>query len=159
MRLESAAFANLDDIPERFTCEGADRSPPLSWTCDVPGTESLLLLVEDPDAPRGTWTHWIVQNLPPAAGSLGEGTSSAQLPPGASFGTNSWGQRAWGGPCPPGGRHRYVFTLYALDTALRVTAPTREEVLRHAAGHVIAQATLTATYQRHRPSRQAATRV
>ncbi|HUY04689.1 MAG TPA: YbhB/YbcL family Raf kinase inhibitor-like protein, partial [Rhodocyclaceae bacterium] len=112
--LTSAAFSQQGAIPTKYTCEGADLSPPLSWTGLPPGTKSLALVVDDPDAPdpaapKMTWVHWVLYNLPPTAGGLPEG--ALVLPPGTQQGLNDWRRTGYGGPCPPIGRHRYFYKL------------------------------------------------
>jgi hypothetical protein len=154
MRLESPAFRDGEEIPERHTCEGTDRSPTLAWR-DLPaGTKSLALIVDDPDAPdpkapKRTYVHWVLYNLPAGDGGLPEGVSSSALPPGTGEGLNDWKRAGWGGPCPPIGRHRYFFKLYALDTRLeglaRATKPALEAAM---ADHVLARAELMGTYQK-----------
>ena len=152
LTLTSPAFAAGGEIPARYTCEGADLSPPLAWTAPPDGTGSLALVVDDPDAPdpkapKVTWVHWVLYGLPPTAGSLPEGVGRDALPAGAREGLNDWKRPGYGGPCPPVGRHRYVFKLYALDAALpdlgRATKARLEEAMR---GHVLAQAELVGTY-------------
>lgn len=134
----------------KYTCEGDDVSPPLAWN-DVPaGTRSLALVVDDPDAPdpaapRRRWVHWVLVDLPPAANKLAEDVA-ARVP--GRTGVNDWNRAMWGGPCPPIGRHRYVFTLYALDAELGLARPTKAELERAMAGHVLASATLVGTYQK-----------
>lgn len=156
MTLQSPAFAEGAEIPVEYTCEGADRSPPLRWS-GVPGAaKSLALVVTDPDAPdpaapKQTWVHWIVVDLPPRDGSLPAGVAAADLPAGAHEGTNDFKRTGYGGPCPPVGRHRYVHTLHALDTTLpSLSAPTRAELDAAIAGHVIARAELVGTYQKQK---------
>jgi hypothetical protein len=152
--LSSPAFADGGEIPSRFTCEGEDVSPPLAWPAPPAGTQSLALVIDDPDAPdprapRMTWVHWVVVDLPPAAGSLPEGAAAARLPEGARTGRNDWKRADYGGPCPPIGRHRYFHKLYALDTALPALAsPTKAELERAMHGHVLAEAVLVGTYQK-----------
>lgn len=160
MRIESSAFHEHGEIPQRYTCEGADVSPPLSFAVDdVRGARSLALIVDDSDAPRATWVHWVVYNLAAATTSLPENVGGQSLPKGAQLGTNSWNRIGWGGPCPPHGTHRYVFTLYALDAVLPdLAAPTKEQLLRAMAPHILAHARLVGTYALRRASRQPATR-
>lgn len=155
MKLMSSAFAAMGSIPREYTCEGEDTSPPLEWS-DVPeGTRSLALVVKDPDAPdpaapKRTWVHWVVVDLPPELRALPAG-AAARLPAGARTGRNDWGKTAWGGPCPPIGRHRYFFELFALDAALpELHAPTRAELEAAMKGHVLAHAELIGTYQKGR---------
>ena len=151
--LGSPAFAHHGAIPARHTCEGGDRSPPLHWAGAPAGTRSFALLVDDPDAPdpaapRMTWVHWVLYNLPADCTSLAEGLASAQLPPGTREGRNDWKRTGYGGPCPPIGRHRYFFRLHALDTKLAdLHHPTKARLLQAMKGHVLATAELVGTYQ------------
>lgn len=146
MRVFSSAFGEGAPIPERYTCEGADRSPPLAWD-DVPdGTRSLALIVEDPDAPAGTWVHWVVYDLPPSVHGLVEGQPIGGA---AREGLSDFGRVGYGGPCPPGGTHRYTFKLLALDAPLGLAAGAScDEVLGAAAGHVLAEAQLMGRFSR-----------
>jgi Raf kinase inhibitor-like YbhB/YbcL family protein len=153
MKLTSPSFAHMAAIPARHTCEGDDVAPALAWTDAPPGTQSFALIVDDPDAPdpdapKMTWVHWVVYNLGAGVHALPEG---GRLPPGAHSGLNDWHRTGWGGPCPPIGRHRYFFKLYALDTVLAearsVTKAMLEQAMR---GHVLAQAELVGTYQKQR---------
>ena len=153
MHVTSSSFADGGAIPVQYTCEGDDVSPPIAWN-DVPdGTRTLALVVDDPDAPdpaapKRVWVHWVVVDLDPTHGRIDE-RGSTRLPAGARNGTNDWGAAAWGGPCPPIGRHRYVFTLYALDIALpRLRAPTKRELEAAMQGHVLARAELVGTYEK-----------
>lgn len=152
MRLQSPAFGPNEAMDSRFTCEGDDRSPPLEWSGAPEGTRSLALVVDDPDAPdparpQRVWVHWIVLDIPPTVASLPEGASTA-LPAGARMGKNDWGKTAYGGPCPPVGRHRYFHVLYALDAVLGLEAPTKAELEAAMAGHVLARAELVGTYEK-----------
>ncbi len=155
MELHSPAFEPGAEIPVRHTCEGDDVAPALRWRGVPAGTASLALIVDDPDAPdpaapRTTWVHWVVVNLPPAASGLPEG--GQPLPPGAYVGLNDWGRGSWGGPCPPVGRHRYFFKLYALDTVLpALPRPTKAAVEHAMRGHVLATAELVGTYRKRHP--------
>ena len=123
LTITSTAFTDGGEIPSRYTCQGDDTSPPLDWR-GVPETaRSLVLIVDDPDAPdpkapRMTWVHWVLFNLPPDSTGLLEGTTPEDLPPGTGQGVNNWNRAGYGGPCPPVGRHRYFHKLYALDTEL-----------------------------------------
>jgi Raf kinase inhibitor-like YbhB/YbcL family protein len=157
MQLHSTAFAAGTAIPARYTCDGDDVSPPLSWTDPPRGTKSFALVVDDPDAPdpkapRMRWVHWVVYDLPAGARMLRQGVHSAvDLPAGAHLGRNDWNKPAWGGPCPPVGRHRYVFTLYALDTTLGSRGPlTRRDLEVAMKGHVLGKGELVGTYERGR---------
>jgi len=157
MEIRSTAFADGAAIPSHFTCEGADVSPPLAWTGVPAGAKSLALVVDDPDAPdpahpRMTWVHWVLYDLPPSSTGLAEGVVPSSLPPGTIQGTNDWRRTGWGGPCPPIGRHRYFFKLYALDVALpeSLGAATKAALEKAMHGHVLASATLVGTYRKAR---------
>lgn len=142
--LTSPAFAPGEAIPARHTCSGADVQPDLVWTAPPPGTQSLALIMDDPDAPGGTWVHWVLFNLPPQARTL---TASEALPAGSVSGKNSWGNAGYGGPCPPFGTHHYYFKLYALDvTPDLAVGATKAELLAKMEGHVLAKAELMGTY-------------
>jgi Raf kinase inhibitor-like YbhB/YbcL family protein len=154
LTLKSGAYADGDTIPARYTCEGEDISPPLEWSGVPDGARSLVLLIDDPDAPdprapRVVWVHWVLFNIPPGSTGLAEGASSGDLPQGAAEGLNDWGNAGYGGPCPPVGRHRYVHKLYALDRVLDgLNRPTKAEVLAAMEDHILAVTTLVATYQK-----------
>jgi Raf kinase inhibitor-like YbhB/YbcL family protein len=156
IEVTSAAFAAKGEIPARYTCEGEDISPPLAWTGLPQGTKSVALIVDDPDAPdpaapRMTWVHWIVYNIPPSAGGLEEGAAKGGLPPGALEGTNDWKRTGYGGPCPPVGRHRYFHKVYALDTVLPdLKRPTKAQLEKAMEGHVLGKGELIGTYQKKR---------
>jgi hypothetical protein len=150
MRLTSTAFTDGSEIPTKYTCEGADVSPPLAWDGVPAGTRSLALIVDDPDAPdpaapRQTWVHWVIVDLPPDVDGLKE--NIRRLAHG-HVGVNDWSRAKWGGPCPPIGRHRYFFKLYALDRVLELEQPSKIDVERAMAGHILAEATLIGTYQK-----------
>ncbi|MBY4677099.1 YbhB/YbcL family Raf kinase inhibitor-like protein [Marinobacterium arenosum] len=155
MTLSSTAFAQDGEIPRRYTCEGQDLSPPLQWN-DVPSNaKSLLLIVDDPDAPdpaapKMTWAHWLLYNLPPETEELPEAVTEDLLPDGAGQGLNDWQRVGYGGPCPPIGRHRYFFKLYALDKVLDGLddAPNKAQLEAAMRIHVIAEAELVGTYQK-----------
>lgn len=152
MRLTSPAFRQGEEIPVKYTCEGIDVSPPLEWTDVPPQTRSFALIVDDPDAPNpaaptSTWVHWVLCDLAPDCRSLPE--NSARLAVG-HVGLNDWNRTAWGGPCPPIGRHRYFFKLFALGCRLDLPRPTKHELVRAMAGHVLAEATLMGTYERRK---------
>ncbi len=152
LRLTSNAFANNSAIPSVYTCEGEDISPPLAWSGAPVGTKSFVLIVDDPDAPdplapKITWVHWILCNLPAETTGIDEAMKS--LPPGTLTGLNDWKRPDYGGPCPPIGRHRYFHKLYALDTVLTgLSRPTKTEIERSMRGHILAQAQLVGTYQK-----------
>ncbi len=148
--LTSSAFAHGESIPMRYSCDGEDISPPLTWGDPPAGTQSFALIMDDPDAPMGTWVHWVVYNLPAATRGLPENVpTDAQLPDGSLQGTNSWGRIGYGGPCPPSGTHRYFFKLYALDTTINLPAGAEKKALLQAMqGHVLAEAELMGTFQR-----------
>jgi Raf kinase inhibitor-like YbhB/YbcL family protein len=152
----SGAFADGDSIPSTYTCEGKDVSPPLSWEGVPQGAQSLVLIVDDPDAPdpaapQRTWVHWVLYNMPADTSELPQGVASQDLPPGTEEGLNDWQRTGYGGPCPPVGLHRYFFKLYALDTELTgLSKPTKAEVEAAMEGHVVAKAQLIGTYQKSR---------
>ena len=151
MRLTSRAFSSNSEIPSAYTCEGEDHPPPLAWTEAPAQAKSFALIVDDPDAPdprapQMTWVHWIVYNLPASTLALPDG---GDLPAGAGEGVNDWKRVGWRGPCPPIGRHRYVFKLYALDAMLpNLERPTKPQLERAIEGHVLARAELIGTYQK-----------
>jgi Raf kinase inhibitor-like YbhB/YbcL family protein len=153
LTLTSAAFQHGGEIPTRHTCQGQDTPPPLAWSGVPPTAKSLALIVDDPDAPdpaapKTTWVHWVLYNIPPRVSGLGEGVSTA-LPSGTLAGNNDWQRAAYGGPCPPVGRHRYFFKLYALDTMLPdLGHPNKAALERAMKGHVVANAELMGTYQK-----------
>ncbi|HEX5803237.1 MAG TPA: YbhB/YbcL family Raf kinase inhibitor-like protein [Azospira sp.] len=156
LQLTSPSFADGEPIPARHTCEGANVSPPLAWRDLPPGTRSLVLIVDDPDAPdpaapKMTWVHWVLYNLPPGADGLPEGVRGAALPAGTAEGVNNWERTGYGGPCPPIGRHRYFHKLYALDSVLPALHPPTKATLEAAMrGHVLGEAQLVGTYQKQR---------
>lgn len=132
------------NIPSEFTCDGSDLSPPLSIS-DVPtNAKSLVLISDDPDAPVGTWDHWVVFNIPPATKQIPQDTE-----PNGAPGKNSWGRTGYGGPCPPSGTHRYFFRLYALDTTLNLPqGSTKKQIEAAMQGHILAKAELIGLYKR-----------
>jgi len=149
----STAFKEGQPIPAQYTADGKDVSPPLSWGGVPAGARGLALVCEDPDAPRGTWTHWVLFNLPADAGGLPEGVPpEAKLPGGATQGTNDFHKVGYGGPSPPPGKpHRYFFKLYALDTTLSLPSGTTRQQLQSAAqGHVLGEGQLMGTYGREK---------
>ncbi len=148
--LTSTVFANGDPIPMKYTCDDQDISPPLHWKDPPEGTRSFALICDDPDAPVGTWVHWVLYNLPGSTLSLPEAVQSdADFPESGRHGQNSWGRSDYGGPCPPGGTHRYFFKLYALDTVLELDAGAgKEELLRVMEGHVLASTETMGVYSR-----------
>ncbi|MCC6552910.1 MAG: YbhB/YbcL family Raf kinase inhibitor-like protein [Polyangiaceae bacterium] len=152
LTLTSSAFAANQEIPRRHTCEGEDVSPPLAWSGVPSDAKSLVLIVDDPDAPdpkapRRTWVHWVLYNLPATATSLAEG--GRELPEGTIQGHNDWQRSGWGGPCPPIGRHRYFFKLYALDRVLPDHGlTTKARLEQEMKGHVVARGELVGTYEK-----------
>jgi Raf kinase inhibitor-like YbhB/YbcL family protein len=154
LSLTSPAFAEGGEIPTYYTCEGQDVSPPLAWSAPPSGTKSLALIVDDPDAPdpkapKMTWVHWVLYNLPPTAGRLPEAVEPNMLPAGTSEGLNDWKRTGYGGPCPPIGRHRYFHKLFALDTVLPdLGRPTKAQLEKAMQGHVLAGAELVGTYEK-----------
>jgi Raf kinase inhibitor-like YbhB/YbcL family protein len=154
LKLTSNAFSHHGEIPSLYTCDDRDLSPPLNWTGVPPGTKSLALVVYDPDAPdpaapKMTWVHWVLYNLPVDATDLQQGVASAALPSGTGEGVNDWHRTGYGGPCPPIGRHRYFFKLYALDVVLpNLGKPTKAALEKVMQGHVLEDTELMGTYQR-----------
>ncbi len=150
MELKSPAFQAGNMIPSKYTCDGQDVSPPLSWSDPPAGTTTFALISDDPDAPRGTWVHWVIWNIPASARTLEENLSkTASLANGATQGTTDFHRVGYGGPCPPSGVHRYYFKLYALDTALNLPSSTTKKGLEQAMqGHILGQAELMGTYRR-----------
>ncbi len=151
MEIRSSAFGSGERIPVKYTCDGADFSPSLEWTAGPAGTKSFALICDDPDAPMGTWVHWVIYDIPAAATMLAEGiTREKDLPGGGTQGINDFRRTGYGGPCPPGGRtHRYFFKLYALDAALGLKPGiTKDQLLKAMKGHVLAEAQLMGTYKR-----------
>ena len=150
--LKSSAFNDGAPIPAKYTSEGENISPPLSWQGVPDSTQSLVLIVTDPDAPdpaapKLTWVHWVVYNIPPGVTAIAEGAKG--LPKGAVQGLNDWQRKDYGGPAPPIGRHRYFFKLYALDVLLKdVKDPTRKGIEVAMKGHMLAQAELVGTYKK-----------
>ena len=152
--LKSADFTHQGEIPKIFTCDGDDSSPGLSWTGLPQDTKSLVLIVDDPDAPdpakpKMTWVHWLLYNIPPTVTELPKAIAASALPSGTLQGKNDWKRTGYGGPCPPIGRHRYFHKLYALDIELPdLHQPNKTQLEKAMAGHIIAQAELIGTYQK-----------
>lgn len=145
MQLTSSAFNNGEPLPMEYSCDGSGEAPPLSADNIPPKAQTLALILEDPDAPNGTFTHWIVWNLPPSAKTI----TASNLPKGAEQGMNDFGKVGYGAPCPPSGSHRYTFTLFALDEPLDLKSGTKAARFKQAlTGHVLEEATLTGYYQR-----------
>jgi Raf kinase inhibitor-like YbhB/YbcL family protein len=146
----SAAFSPGDPIPVKYTCDGDDISPPLEWGDPPSGTQSFALIADDPDAPAGTWLHWVLYDLPASARGLPEAVPpDAELADGGRHGQNSWKRLGYGGPCPPSGTHRYFFKLFALDTKLGLDPNKgKDELLQAMEVHVLAQTELMGTYTR-----------
>jgi len=156
LTLISSSFQDGGEIPERFTCEGENVSPDLQWSSVPSGTRSLVLIVDDPDAPdpkapKMVWDHWLLYNLPPGAGGVAAGVRPGDLPAGTLEGVNSWGRSGYGGPCPPIGRHRYFHILYALDTELGdLGQPGKNRLLAAMQGHILEHTELVGTYEKKR---------
>jgi len=154
LKLTSTAFAHEGAIPEIHTCEGQDISPPLAWSGVAQQAKSLVLIVDDPDAPdpaapKMTWVHWVLYNIPPSATGLAQGVAPGALPAGTLQGISDFKRTGYGGPCPPIGRHRYFHKLYALDTILPdLKNPRKQDVEKAMKGHVIEHAELVGTYQK-----------
>jgi len=151
IQLTSSDFAEGRPIPEKYTCDGADISPPLKWTNIPQGAKSLALVCDDPDAPAGTWVHWVLYELPPAVTEMPEGVPTTEtIFNGAKQGVNDFKRIGYGGLCPPrGGPHRYFFRLCALDAELQLKAKaTKKDLLRAMEGHILAEGQLMGTYKR-----------
>ena len=154
LSITSSVFTHGGEIPAGYTCQGEDIAPPLEWTGVPENAESLVLIVDDPDAPdpeapRMTWVHWVLYNIPPDAAGLPEDATSLDLSPETLEGLNDWKRTGYGGPCPPIGRHRYFHKLYALDTRLPdLKKPTKAALEKAMKGHVIAKAELVGTYEK-----------
>jgi Raf kinase inhibitor-like YbhB/YbcL family protein len=151
LRLTSSAFIHEGEIPALYTCDKRDISPPLAWAGVPANARSLALIVDDPDAPdpaapKMVWVHWVLYDIPPATAGLAEGAKPHELPVGIREGLNDWKRTGYGGPCPPIGRHRYFFKLYALDTVLPdLDRPTKAGLEGAIKGHVLEHATLIGT--------------
>ena len=151
IKITSSSFAEGEPIPSKYTCDGENISPPLSWDNAPAGTKSSALICDDPDAPVGTWVHWVLYDLPATITELREATETKEeLPNGARQGRNDFKQIGYGGPCPPrGGQHRYYFKIYALDLELNLkSGATKSEVENAMKGHILAEGKLMGTYQR-----------
>ena len=151
IQITSTAFTEGRPIPDQYTCAGSNVSPPLQWANAPAGTKSFALITDDPDAPMGTWVHWVIYNLPPAATALAEHIpSSPELPDRSIQGVNDFRETGYGGPCPPPGKaHRYFFKIYALDAMLNLKpGATKQELVKAMDGHVLAEGRLMGTYQR-----------
>jgi Raf kinase inhibitor-like YbhB/YbcL family protein len=145
MELHSSAFKDGGNIAKEYTCDGINRSPPLSWSNVPPAAKSLVLLMHDPDAPQKPWDHWLVFNIPAQAQGLEK--DAIKLLKGTRMAKNSWGKKQYDGPCPPAGIHRYYFNLYALDTKLELSEDaSKAQILKAMQGHILAQTTLMAKY-------------
>ncbi|TKC86059.1 YbhB/YbcL family Raf kinase inhibitor-like protein [Trinickia terrae] len=155
LTLTSPAFQNGAGIPARHTCQGADVSPPLAWSGVPANAKSLALIVDDPDAPdpaapKVVWVHWVLYDIPPGASGLPEGAGGGAPPQGAQHGVSDFQRAQYNGPCPPVGRHRYFFKLYALDTVLPdLGKPSKAALEKAMQGHIVAHAELVGTYQKH----------
>ena len=156
LKIIAPSFTHNGAIPSRYTCDGKNVSPALEWAGVPEGTRSIALIVDDPDAPdpqapKTTWVHWVLYNIPPDSKGLRESAESRGLPPGTLQGINDWHRPGYGGPCPPLGRHRYFFKLYALDVVLTgLESPAKPALEKAMRGHVIGHAELIGLYQRAR---------
>lgn len=155
LSIMSPSFMQGSEIPARHTCDGLNISPPIMWAGLPPGTKSLALIVDDPDAPdpaapQMTWVHWLLYNIPANTSELTESGAGENLPSGTLQGVNDWHRTSYAGPCPPIGRHRYFFKLYALDSVLPdLKKPTKASLENAMQGHVLAQSSLMGVYRRH----------
>lgn len=154
MNLESSAFSNQREIPALYTCDGKDISPELKWSGVPKNAKSLVLIVDDPDAPdpsapKITWVHWVLYNIPPTVSAIRENIDPKELPEGILQGKNDWKRTGYGGPCPPIGQHRYFHKLYALDIVLPdMNKPDKARIEKAMEGHILESAELIGTYQR-----------
>lgn len=150
MDVKSTAFENGGMIPARYTCDGKNVSPALEWYSIPSGTRSITIIADDPDAPMGTWVHWVYYDIPPETTSLPENVSPREHPPsGGTHGVNDFGKTGYGGPCPPGGTHRYYFKIYALDAVLGVTpGATKKQIVKAMEGHILDKTQLMGKYKR-----------
>ncbi|MCG6944127.1 MAG: YbhB/YbcL family Raf kinase inhibitor-like protein [Deltaproteobacteria bacterium] len=156
LEITSPAFSPNKEIPAKYTCDGEDISPALEWSGLPEGTKSIALIVDDPDAPdpaapKMTWVHWVLYNIPPGATGLPEAVKPQDLPKGTKEGLNDWKRTGYGGPCPPIGRHRYFHKLYALDAVLPdLGKPTKKDLEKAIQAHILAKAEMVGTYQHNR---------
>ena len=150
IKITSSAFEEGGMIPAKYTCDGADVSPPLQWDAVPQGSKSIALICDDPDAPMGTWVHWVLFNLPSDAKELAENIPPVEtLPNGARQGLSDFGRIGYGGPCPPSGTHRYFFKIYALDTEIGLEAgANKRQLLKAMKGHILEQGQLVGKYKR-----------
>lgn len=147
LTITSTAFAPNGAIPAKYTCDGGDMNPPLAIAGVPAGTKSLALIMDDPDAPAGTWVHWVLWNIPPETREIGE----RSVPAGAVQGLNSWSRSGYGGPCPPSGTHRYFFKVYALDAMLSLKpSSTKADLEKAMAGHILSKGELVGAYRSRR---------
>ena len=150
LSIESSAFQEGGMIPSKYTCDGINVSPPLKWSEPPEETKSLVLISDDPDAPMGTWVHWVVYNIPPSLKEFSENIPSSEVLDNSTIqGTTDFGRIGYGGPCPPSGTHRYFFKIYALDDKLNISpGATKQQVVDAMKGHVIAEGQLMGRYKR-----------
>jgi Raf kinase inhibitor-like YbhB/YbcL family protein len=150
IKLKSSAFEEGGMIPKKYSCDGPNVSPPLEWESAPSGCKAFALICDDPDAPMGTWVHWVVYNIPARVNRLAEGISASKvLDDGTLQGINDFRKIGYGGPCPPGGTHRYYFTIYALDAPLKLdSGATKSQLSRAMEGHILAQGQLMGKYKR-----------
>ena len=150
LMVKSSAFKEGEMIPKKYTCDGEDISPPLSWEGVPEGTKSIAIICDDPDAPMGTWVHWVLFNLPPGTNTLSEAVPpEAVLENGARHGINDFRKLGYGGPCPPGGTHRYYFKIYALDIVLGLqSGASKADLLKAMEGHVLSEGQIMGRYKR-----------
>jgi Raf kinase inhibitor-like YbhB/YbcL family protein len=154
LTLSCSAFQHNRAIPRQYTCDGDDISPPLNWDGAPEDTQSLVLIVDDPDAPdpaapKRTWVHWVLYNISSESSGLAQAVTARDLPPGTHEGLNDWNRTGYGGPCPPIGTHRYFHKLYALDTRLEdLKTPDKQKLVKAMKGHILEQTQLVGTYRR-----------
>lgn len=150
IQITSSAFKEGELMPSKYTCDGADISPPLEWSGVPENAKSIAIICDDPDAPMGTWVHWVIYDIPPSVKSLPEGVPKERtLQNGAKQGKNDFGDIGYGGPCPPSGTHRYFFKIYALDVQLNLPpGVTKKDVEKAMAGHIVASGQIIGKYKR-----------
>lgn len=150
IKINSTAFKDGEFIPKKYTCDGDNVSPPLEWSEVPKATQSIALICDDPDAPMGTWVHWVIFNIPALVKKLSENIKAAKvLEDGTVQGNNDFRKIGYGGPCPPGGTHRYHFKIYALDKRIELTpGATKDELIREMGGHILAEGEQMGKYSR-----------
>jgi len=148
LSVQSTGFSEGEMIPVKYTCDGEDVSPPLQWSAGPDGTRSYAVIADDPDAPVGTWVHWVIYDIPPDTRTLAEAVAGSEKVEGCLQGKNDFKRFGYGGPCPPGGTHRYYFRVYALDTLIRSSGLTKKQLMKKMDGHILGSGQLMGRYAR-----------